>query len=295
MLVSYRSDIKAIEEYCADQARADSLRKLSFQSLETFLKEARSQEAKSPRLKRIVKDLVSAREERVSECLGRSTIKEIKRDFGEKLSIVSWNVNGLRSRIVDGKTSQKAPRKGKDFVCRAVQSGSPLGELMDSPLVRADVICMQETKLTQPMEGIFSGPVQECGWVTYWASSECPNYSGVTTWVKSEIATGASHTTSFPSFIVEQLSGPARARLTSYQNQKRKMGKRKLKTGQCHPLVNGGRVLTVTLPEAKLVVVNTYVPNTGRAGSTSIASVNALAKARGEGSEIAIERCIRKI
>ena len=286
MLVSYRSDIKAIEEYCSSLSQRGELNKLSFQSLETFLKEARSLAPGSPRVEKIVRDLAKAREDRIMECLGKPIVKDINRDFGEKISIVSWNVNGLRSRIVDSGTSQKAPRKGKDFVCRAVQSDSPLGELMHSPLVKADVICMQETKLATAMEGIFSEPVKECGWVTFWSSSACPNYSGVTTWVREGVAGGASHTVGFPDFILDSLSLPARDRLARYQSRREKAGSRKLKTGDCHPLVNGGRILTVTLPEAKLVIVNTYVPNTGRAGSTSIASVNALANARNEGYEL---------
>ena len=278
--MNYTADIQGIEKYCKDLKGRDSLRSLSFEALNLFLKEAR-ESPPAPSIFQVIDDLSAIRKQGLEQCLGHNLIEKIEQDFLPALTIVSWNVNGLRSRIVDGKTSQKPPRKGKSFACRAVLADSPLGKLMRNPLIRADVLCLQETKLTANMHQIFGTTgFSQCGWTTFWSSSECANYSGVSTWVKDEIAGGAESRDSFDEQVLQLLPVAARDRLEKYIATRMSVGSKKLKSGDCYPLVNEGRLLITRLPAVKLVIVNTYSPNTGRAGSTSIASVRALARAR---------------
>ena len=275
--MSYRTDSTIIDQYCHHGGNVLSLRDLSFQALEIFLKEARSLPDSVKRTAKIIKDLEGARRSKLTACLGKSVISKIDREFSKHISIVSWNVNGIRSRIVDNKTSQKQPKKGKSFICRAILSDSPLSKVMRNSVINAQVICLQETKITGAMEKIFTGPSQQCGWTSFWSSSEPPNYAGVTTWVRADISPGSRHVSGFPQRILDQLSDSAKHRIDTYIRTKTQNG---LENAGSHPLVNEGRISVVFLPVVKLIVVNTYVPNTQSAGFTSQKSVKYLREQR---------------
>lgn len=133
--------------------------------------------------------------------------------------IVSWNVDSLRSGIVDGfNASCKKPS-------RPIMPESPLSEL----LVRydPDIICLQETKLQSDNERCFS----HSGYHMYWNSSRGrKGYSGVAVWSKEEAIRVSTELLNAPDNLQEE-----------------------------------GRILTVYFDG--YVVVNTYTPNTLRAGT----------------------------
>ena len=58
----------------------------------------------------------------------------------ENLSIVTWNINGIRSRIFNSKTSAQLPKNKKIYP----NSDSPIMNLINE--TNADVICLQETR-----------------------------------------------------------------------------------------------------------------------------------------------------
>ena len=132
-------------------------------------------------------------------------------------TIVSWNVDSLRARIVDNKISKSKKMK-------EISADSPMGQLIDS--THPDIICLQETKLKKEDEGHFHIE----GYHTYWSSStEKKGYSGVAIWSREK-----------PLRVTDRLHG-------------------------IDPrLENEGRILTAYYPG--YVIVNTYVPNTLRAG-----------------------------
>lgn len=143
------------------------------------------------------------------------------------LKIVTWNVNGIRSGIVDNivKPGKNEPR--------TVVKGSPLWDLLknESP----DILCLQETKLGVDMEHLF----EDEGYYQFWNSSGPPakkGYSGVSVWIKKGIR-GLDNPRESTQFLGEN-SVP-------------------------DLLLNEGRILTIYFEGFILVTV--YVPNTDRA------------------------------
>lgn len=90
-------------------------------------------------------------------------------------TIVSWNIDSLRSGIVDH-------AKGKECkMGRKILPTSPMGLLIEE--VNPDIICLQETKLQKDHEKCFDID----GFHTYWSSSTATKgYSGVTIWSREE-------------------------------------------------------------------------------------------------------------
>ena len=133
-------------------------------------------------------------------------------------TIVSWNIDSLRSRIIDSKTA-------KCKIERTILSSSPMGKLIS--LTHPDIICLQETKLQKSNEKCFNVE----GYHTYWNSSTArKGYSGVAIWSKEK-----------PVKVSDLLEG-------------------------IDPLLQKeGRILTAYYPG--YAIVNTYTPNTLRAGT----------------------------
>ena len=308
MYEDFSKDIGVIKKYCEHAGSTDrkALRELGLEALEIFLTEVRRGGAPVEAKLTMERELLAERVDKVAACLGEKEVERVIRDFQSAVSIVSWNVNGLRARIVDNLLSTDKALKG--VKARVLQRGSPLYRLMNDPEIRANIICLQETKVTPDMEASFAAD----GWSVFWSSSECTNYSGVCTWVRSDMSTGAEvllpapkskYGAVFSDDVMDKLfraNEAAKGRFDQYKEwyeakkeaEKARATKKKslLGAGECHPLINGGRILALRLPVAKLVVVNTYVPNTNRAGSTTLASRTAYeaqkAKAESEGRPV---------
>lgn len=100
------------------------------------------------------------------------------------MKIISWNVNGIRSNIVDSNTSAyKKPR--------ILQEGSPLHRIIE--LYDPDVICFQETRLGPDLYKLFeSESIKSHFPYQYWSSSKGEKsragnrYSGTAVWSKIE-------------------------------------------------------------------------------------------------------------
>lgn len=98
------------------------------------------------------------------------------------MRIVSWNVNGIRSNIVDGNTSlQKKPRN--------IESDSSLARILNDK--NPDIICFQETRLGPDNYHLFEGEsIKHHFPYQYWSSSKGEKsrsgnrYSGTAIWSK---------------------------------------------------------------------------------------------------------------
>ena len=88
------------------------------------------------------------------------------------MRIISWNVNSLRSRIVDSTLASKKK------LCNVVKSTSPLGKLIKK--VKPDIICFQETKC-------IDGKCFDSKYTTYWNCAKKAGYSGVSIWIDPKI------------------------------------------------------------------------------------------------------------
>jgi exodeoxyribonuclease-3 len=89
-------------------------------------------------------------------------------------SIVSWNVNSLRSNIID-----KKPSRCKSS--RVILPSSPMGKLIAT--TNPDIICLQETKLNPENISCFN----IVGFYTYWnCSTARKGYSGVSIWSREK-------------------------------------------------------------------------------------------------------------
>ena len=103
------------------------------------------------------------------------TIRKVRKVRKKGYTIISWNVNSLRSRIVDENTGAC---KAKE---RPISKTSPLGQLLKK--TKADIICFQETKCTCDKLKCFNPE----GFYTYWNCSKIKKgYSGVSIWSKTE-------------------------------------------------------------------------------------------------------------
>lgn len=151
-------------------------------------------------------------------------------------TIVSWNVNSLRSRIFDTET---AACKRKP---RTILATSPLGLLIKSK--NPDVICFQETKCSsknltclvpEGFQTFWNCATKQISWNAQGKAKIKPStgYSGVAIWSKIK-----------PDKVDNNLPY--------------------LKKESSH-LLDEGRILTAFF--GKLVIVNTYTPNTLRAGN----------------------------
>ena len=80
------------------------------------------------------------------------------------MRIISWNVNGLRSNIVDFTTS-----KNKNL--RKISDGSPLDKLIKK--YNPDMICFQETRMGPDKYHLFqSEEIKNLFPFQYWSSSK---------------------------------------------------------------------------------------------------------------------------
>ena len=142
-------------------------------------------------------------------------------------TIVSWNVDSLRSGIIDehGGGGKEWDNPTKHISTRIITTSSPLGQLITK--TNPDVICLQETKLQGKHIQVFDLE----GFHTYWNSSTGQKgYSGVAIWSREE-----------PIEVTYELPG-------------------------IDPVLqNEGRIITAYYPG--YAIVNTYVPNTLRAGT----------------------------
>jgi len=141
------------------------------------------------------------------------------------LKIVSWNVNGLRSYIVDDLPSGKFTTKTE------IQPSSNLGELISD--FNPDIICFQETRCDSATMDRFQLP----GYHNYHSSSEGTGgragnrYSGVAIWSKLEATEILRHLPTLPEPL--------------------------------HLSDREGRFLSVDLGPTIGVLINTYQPNAG--------------------------------
>ena len=98
------------------------------------------------------------------------------------MKILSWNVNGLRSNIVDTNTAKyKKPRK--------LEENSPLKKIIDK--YDPDIVCFQETRLGENLYNLFeSDDIKNYFPYQYWSSSKGEKgrsgnrYSGTSIWCK---------------------------------------------------------------------------------------------------------------
>lgn len=148
--------------------------------------------------------------------------------MASKLRIASWNVNGLRSYIVDHLPSTKFRGKTE------IHPESNLGHLMQ--LYGPNIICFQETRCGPAKMEQFQIP----GWKIYSSSSQGEGgrgpdrYSGVSIWVHGSLGLEE------PIKVIDQLSTLP----TPITNSDRE-----------------GRFLALEYPD--FTIINTYVPNAG--------------------------------
>jgi exodeoxyribonuclease III len=104
-----------------------------------------------------------------------------KKISGDTMKIVSWNVNGIRSRVISNKNAKDCKKW-----CE-IEEGSNLGKIIEDH--DPDIICFQETKCDHKTHKCYDIP----GFYQYWSESKLSQrgrlgsqYSGVSIWSKTE-------------------------------------------------------------------------------------------------------------
>ena len=69
--------------------------------------------------------------------------KEMKNEEYNTLKLVTWNINGIRSRIFNNKTSAELSKK--KYV--SADNNSSISNLINE--TQADIICLQETRCNE--------------------------------------------------------------------------------------------------------------------------------------------------
>lgn len=139
----------------------------------------------------------------------------------ECITIITWNVNSIRARIVDEFTASTKFSSKREII-----STSALGKLITRTI--PTIICFQETKLQRDTE---KDMFNTQDYTAYWNSAKKKGYSGVSIWTKivpEKIET-----------IIPTLE-------------------------EDHPYQEEGRFIAAHF--SNYIVLNTYVPNTIRAG-----------------------------
>ena len=98
------------------------------------------------------------------------------------MKFISWNVNGIRSNIVDNNSSKyKLPRK--------IDENSPLDQIIST--YQPDIVCFQETRLGPDLYHLFqTDHIKKIYPYQYWSSSQgekgrsANRYSGTSIWSK---------------------------------------------------------------------------------------------------------------
>ena len=98
------------------------------------------------------------------------------------MKIISWNVNGIRSNIVDTTTAKNKSE-------RILETTSPLGIIIER--YNPDIVCFQETRLGPDNYSLFeSSSIKEAFPFQYWSSASKEGarsgnrYSGTSIWSK---------------------------------------------------------------------------------------------------------------
>ena len=121
---------------------------------------------------------INSKDDNTKEISLKSVIDEVTAPS----KFLSWNVNGIRSCIVDNNTSKyKSPRK--------LTNDSPLGKIIEKD--NPDVICFQETRLGHDNISLFEhNSFSDIYPYQYWSSSKgtggrsSNRYSGTSVWSK---------------------------------------------------------------------------------------------------------------
>lgn len=135
-------------------------------------------------------------------------------------TIVSWNVNSIRSRVIDFDTAKCKLKE------RTILDDSPMGRLIKK--VKPTIICIQETKCANKNLGCLNIK----GFETYWNCADKAGYSGVSIWSREKPLN--------LEYNLPNLNDESKSLLTE------------------------GRIITAYFKD--FVLVNTYTPNTLRAG-----------------------------
>ena len=91
------------------------------------------------------------------------------------LTIASWNVNGIRSRILDNTKSTKCKK------AKSIEKGSNLDELITK--TNSDIICFQEARCDDSFVNCFKSELYP---YQYWSCGEKKGYAGTSIWSKIE-------------------------------------------------------------------------------------------------------------
>lgn len=97
--------------------------------------------------------------------------------------IISWNINGIRTNIVDSTIPSK-----KNTKIRTLEPTSALGIITNT--FDPDIICFQETRLDTNLYHLFEGSIRDIYPYQYWSSSAKSGhrggnrYSGTSIWSK---------------------------------------------------------------------------------------------------------------
>jgi len=118
--------------------------------------------------------------DKMSSALRKKVKIKDKKKKKSQLKILSWNVNGIRSRVVSHQKYKKCQ------ILSEIEPESNLGVMVVKH--NPDIICLQETRCDEKI----SGCIQIDGYYQYWSCSQGSGarsgarYSGVTLWTKTE-------------------------------------------------------------------------------------------------------------